>query len=274
MKKPVLGVVGLLVAIASLYGAVVLLLFLAQDMLVFPRPQVAQERLTALAAEIGAKELVLEGGAGRLYGWHYPARGQRAVLYFHGNGESVPSSYELARVATEQGFDFYVFAYRGYPGSDGAPSEEGIAEDALVIWRHLEATYGASAIVLHGRSLGGGAVGTLLDDVRPAGIIFESTFTRLVDVAADQYPIFPVRALIRHRFPTIERAEQTGDTPVLVVHGGKDQTIPVRHGRSLAEAFANAEFVEGAGFGHNDDMLLNDAALTERWRAFIARVAP
>jgi alpha-beta hydrolase superfamily lysophospholipase len=275
VKKRVVGVlVGVVGLPIALYVGILLLLFLAQDALVFPRPTASKDQLAALAARLGATELVLEGEAGRYYGWHYPAAGDRAILYFHGNGESVASSYELAHVAVRQGFDFFVFAYPGYPGSDGSPNEASIGSTARVAWHHVAERFGASGVLLHGRSLGGGAVGTLLDEARPAGIVLESTFTRLVDVAAEHYPYFPVRALLRHRFATIERAPTVTDLPVLIFHGDADRTIPVSHGRALAKSFPTAQYIEAPGWGHNDDMLMNDAKLLDAWKRFLQRAAP
>ena len=48
-----------------------------------------------------------------------------------------------------------------------------------------------------------GAVLTRLATERPVGgLVLRSPFTSLADVGAQHYPFLPVRALLRHHFPT------------------------------------------------------------------------
>jgi pimeloyl-ACP methyl ester carboxylesterase len=42
------------------------------------------------------------------------------------------------------------------------------------------------------------------------------------------------------------------DRPVLVLHGNRDEVVPIELGRALAARFPHARFVEVAGAGHND----------------------
>src|SRR5690606_28134356 len=112
------------------YGS---LLYALQDAMVFPAPSVPRASLDAAAREVGARALALEAADGtRLYGWHTAAGTQpgttsgRAVLYLHGNGAVLSASLPLQRRVRELGWDFAAVAYRGYPGSEGHPSEAGV----------------------------------------------------------------------------------------------------------------------------------------------------
>ncbi|NIW33196.1 MAG: hypothetical protein GWN25_41005 [Actinobacteria bacterium] len=102
-----------------------------------------------------------------------------------------------------------------------------------------------SRIVGHGRSLGGGAIGTLAAERPLAGLIFESTFTSVPDVV----PWAPAR-LMADRYDT-RRVLQSYEGPIVLMHGSRDTTIPYPHAERLAEAARDAELLRFVA-GHND----------------------
>ena len=127
--------------------------------------------------------------------------------------------------------------------------------------------------VFHGRSLGGGVVGTVMLDVPSAGLILESTFTSVVDRASELYPYVPVRWLLRHRFDTSSRA--SGYTrPVFVIHSTADEVIPVAHGEALHRVFPSSSFMELTGYGHNESVLGVEDKPTERVLSFLSQCVP
>ncbi|MFT4975843.1 MAG: pimeloyl-ACP methyl ester carboxylesterase [Myxococcota bacterium] len=251
------------------------LLFLWQDRVLFPAPAISRARLAELAEAAGAQEVSVETADGvSLYGWHVPGGSQRALLYFHGNGESVAHTRTVQAAAVAAGWDFVCVSPRGYPGSDGAPARGSLARDAEAAWALVTGPLGfePGQVLLHGRSLGGGMAGSLMADVHPAGLVLESTFLSLVEVGGDAFPIYPVRLLLRHRAPTAARAPAV-DYPVLILHGDQDQVISVRHGRRLAEGFPKATYVESRGFGHNDGLLHTDPAARAAWLRYLREAA-
>ncbi len=149
----------------------------------------------------------------------------------------------------ELGFSVMLFDYRGFGLSAGAPSEQGVYRDAEAAWRYLVDIRGIAPdrIALHGRSLGAAIATWLASRHTPAALVIESTFTSMPEVAAELYPLLPVRLLMRHRFPVREYLKEVR-CPVLVVHGREDELIPYRHGQALFEA-ANAPkaFMDIAG---------------------------
>ena len=145
---------------------------------------------------------------------------------------------EWKTILQDRGWHVLSVAYRGYPGSDGRPSERGLKQDISAAYAFARSELGMTPqqIVFHGRSLGGGVVGTVMLDVPSAGLILESTFTSVVDRASELYPYVPVRWLLRHRFDTSSRA--SGYTrPVFVIHSTADEVIPVAHGQALHRVF-------------------------------------
>ena len=82
--------------------------------------------------------------------------------------------------------NLFVLSYRGYGGSDGTPSEDGLILDAesVLDYLHDRVDVDSSKIILFGRSLGG-AVAIALASRHPqkvAGTIVENTFTSMSDM--------------------------------------------------------------------------------------------
>ena len=252
--------------IAGTYVSVVAVLYAGQDALIFPAPSTPRFDLDMQAARVGANVVYTTAGDGvRLYGWHHPADGTHAVLYFHGNGEVVGGRALLADAVVRRGWDFYAFAHRGYPGSDGEPSEAGMALDATAALRFITEEHGipATSVVVHGWSLGGGNAVALAARQSVGGLVVESSFTSLLAVAQQRFFFLPTSLLLRHRFDSGQAAGAV-DCPVVVVHGTEDSVVPVAHGRALSQRFDAAKYVEVDGAGHLDLVPRNAAA----WDAY------
>lgn len=252
------------------YGAI---LYQLQDTILFPVPRADREALDREAAGIGARvhEPVAADGT-RLYAWHLPGGGERLLVFFHGNGGGLGAAPWFAHHLP--GFDIVSFSYRGYPGSEGQPSEAGLVLDARAIWSLVTEQLGFSpdSIVLHGQSLGGGVVNHLLTEVQPAAATFDSTFASVLELARRRAPVLPVGLLLRHPFRSIERAPSIS-VPVLVMHGDADTLIPVSHGRRMAEAYPDARYVEVPGRGHQH-WLLDDPVALGAWTSFVQAAVP
>lgn len=250
-----------LLTLSVLYVAVGLLLRAVQAHLLFPAPAVPRADLTRMAQLAGATELSVPSEGETLYGWHRPASGTHAVLYFHGNASHAAVNVLPMRAAHEAGWDFICISPRGYPGSSGKPTPGFLRADALAAWAHATEVLGfaPSNIVLHGRSLGGGMVGELMGSVQPGGFVIESSFRSMAALVQEKIPVWPMGLILQYPLRTIGRAGSVS-APVLVLHGDADEMIPVAHGRALGAAFPTAEYVEVAGKGHNDGLLQDPVA--------------
>lgn len=99
----------------------------------------------------------------------------------------------------------------------------------------------------YGRSLGGGAACILATSRPVAALILESSFT---SVRALGRQLLVPGFLIRDPFDNLV-ALRSYRGPLLVLHGDRDEVIPVEHGRQLAAAVPVAEFAV-LTCGHND----------------------
>lgn len=243
-----------------------------------------QERLVfrpaaALRQDPGRFELPFETVRPRtadglaLHGWYLPAPAAasgRHVLFLHGNGGNVSHRLYTLRTLHRLGHAVLIIDYRGYGLSPGEPSEAGTYLDAAAAWQHLVAERGVAPhdIVIYGRSLGGAIAAALATQVSARGLVLESTFTRLADLAAHRYPLLPGRLLLRMDYDTRARAPDIA-CPVLVAHSRADASVPYALGRRLADALPHlAAFVELEG-GHNAAFRASGPAYHARLDTFI-----
>lgn len=268
---------GCVLALAPLLALVgfALLPFSLLDRVIFqPSPGVD---LTPEALGIDAESLFLETDDGlRIHAFYLPAPGaSRVLLFLHGNAGNashrLPNAAELAALDT----DVLLLDYRGYGLSEGRPSERGVYADARAALAHLQGERGfpPERIVVFGRSLGG-AVAVELAAGRPlAGLILESTFTSVSDMARDVIGI-SLGPLVGRRFASEEKIRRV-QCPLLFFHGDRDEIVPFRLGRRLFEAAPEPkEFETIPGAGHNDTTLVGGARYFQRIRSFLDQVAP
>src|SRR5665647_399233 len=257
----------LLIIVSIGYFGGLAALFLLQRSLLFPIPQVA--RTTPAAAGFPqAEEHVLTTADGeKVILWHVPARpGHPVVLYFHGNGDFLAGFFARFRDLIADGTGVVALSYRGYAGSSGQPSEQGLLQDAAAAYAFTSARYSADRIVLWGFSLGSGIAVALAADHPVAKLILEAPYTSVADVAASAFPLAPVRWLVRDPFRSDRRMARV-TAPLLVMHGARDPTIPIRFGERLfALAREPKQFVRFPEGGHND---LDDYGASETARRFI-----
>lgn len=195
----------------------------------------------------------------KLHGWYFPHESPRAVVLFsHGNYGNITHRLDLAQRLHHLGVATFLFDYRGYGRSEGQPKEKGVLADARAARTRLAELAGVdeSEIVLMGRSLGGGVAVDLAAHDGARGLILQSTFTSIPDVAAIHYPFFPVRTLMRTQFDSLHKiADYQG--PILQSHGNRDRTIPYEQGVQLFAAAGTSEgvpreFFTIEGGDHND----------------------
>ncbi len=252
--------------------------FALQDKIIFPAPRVHRAELDRLAELHGATPVELVSADGtRLYAWHRPAEappsGRRGVVFFHGNAETVYSRVQTQDFLVEHGWEVFVVAYRGYPGSEGEPGEKGIRADAMAAWEWAASEIPPERLVIHGKSLGGGVAATVAEQVQPRALVLESTFLSIPAAARDFLPFYPAKWLVWHRFETQVRAPSI-TCPVLIMHGDADRTIRVRHGRGLAPLFPDATYIEIPGGDHNTNFPVTHAESRLAYLELLESVAP
>src|SRR5689334_12101528 len=132
----------ILIIVAIGYAGGIAGMFFLQRSILFPVP--STERIAPSAAgfpEVEEHALTTADGE-KIVLWHMPAKPGRPVIpYFHGNGDYLAGFFGRFRELIADGTGVVVPAYRGYAGSSGAPSEEGLLKDAAAAYAFTTARY-------------------------------------------------------------------------------------------------------------------------------------
>ena len=190
-----------------------------------------------------------------LHAWWVPARARAIahVLLCHGNAGNVGDRVPHLELLSGAGFDVLAFDYRGYGRSTGRPGERGLQHDARAARAALlcRPAVDPDRIVYLGESLGGAVALGLALEHPPAGLILQSAFTSVRDLARLHYPLVPP-PLVPDAYPSLRRISGL-TAPLLLLHGDRDGIVPLMHGEALAEeAPGHKRMHVLAGVGHND----------------------
>lgn len=190
-----------------------------------------------------------------MFAFHLPAPiGANTLVHFHGNGEELASVVPLLRALHRAGLGVYAVEYPGYGLSRaGSPSEASLYAAAETALEHLRTRLGVSPgkTVLQGQSLGTGVAVEMALRGYGARLVLISPFTSLPDLAQRMLPFLPARYLVRDRFDSSSKAPRLR-LPALVIHGSRDEIVPVDMGRTLAARLPRARLVVIEGARHND----------------------
>ena len=210
-----------------------------------------------------------------LHGWFVPGRSDLTLLWCHGNGGNISHRLEnLLLVHNELGLNVFLFDYRGYGRSEGKPSEQGTYLDAEAALHYLDSRNDIhqDRTIYLGSSLGGGVAVELAMLRSPYGLILESTFPSIRYMARLSFPILPLHLFLQARYDSEAKIGRI-DTPLLILHGDKDDLVPIQAGRRLFDAAKDPkEFHTIVGAGHNDTYLVGGKAYWDAMGSFIDRL--
>lgn len=236
------------------YAALCAFMYAAQrSLMYFP------DRTRTVPADAGlpeAKEETLATADGeRILVWHIAPRDETkpVVIYFHGNGGALNLRVRRFAALAHEGFGVVGVSYRGYGGSSGSPSEQGLIADAVAAYELAAKRYTPARIVLWGESLGTGVAVALAAEAPVAKLVLESPFTSAVAVGASVYPFLPVRWLMKDQFRSDLRIKDV-KAPVLILHGAKDSVVPIRFGEALFGLIAGAKTFARFKHGEHYDL--------------------
>ena len=259
----------LLIVVVLGYGALLALMYIFQRQLMyFPD---ARRTAPAQAGLPQAEEIQLTSADGaKLIAWHVAPRGGKpVVLYFQGNAGGPDLRVGRFTWLIADGTGLVALNYRGYGGSSGKPSEDGLVRDAVAAYEFAAARYAPQRIVLCGESLGTAVAVALAATHAVGGLILDAPFTSAAEVGAAAYPFLPVRWLIKDAFHSDRRIARV-KAPILVLHGERDSIVPIEFGERLyALAPGPKRMVRFPQGGHVD---LDDHGAVEAVKKFLAQL--
>ena len=170
-----------------------------------------------------------------LLAWYHEKnlKDYKTILYFHGNAGSLENRIHKLNHFKNLDINFLIIAWRGFSGNEGKPSEKGLYEDgeSAVKWL-LNKGIEEKNIILYGESLGTGIATHISQNKNFAGVILETPFTSMADVAKTFYPYIPVSLVLKDKFENKKKMKNIS-SPILVMHGELDQIVPFRMGEKI-----------------------------------------
>jgi hypothetical protein len=187
----------------------------------------------------------------RLHGWKIYAENKTAgnILFFHGNGDNVstqlPNTFWLAK----EGYDLYVYDYRGYGQSQGAPDlDDTISDMEQMIAHAVQQLPEDEKLIVIGHSLGGSmAIYTVAHSAyrdRIEALITLEAFSDYNHVTQDMlskswlFWLFqwPLSFTVSNTYSPLDSIALVSPVPVCIMHSENDEMIDMYHADRLFEA--------------------------------------
>jgi fermentation-respiration switch protein FrsA (DUF1100 family) len=195
---------------------------------------------------------------------------KKTIIFFHGNAGNLRNRNYKLNELSKIDINFLIVSYRGFSGNQGKPTEQGLYEDArsTLDWLKINGAIEKN-LILYGESLGSAVAIETAQNKDLAGIILESPFTSMVELAQKYYPVLPVKYLLKDKYETIKKLPNI-NSPLLVLHGKLDNIVPFSMGKKLFEKANEPKFKY---FIDNDDhMMRYDQKLLGEIKKFISGI--
>jgi uncharacterized protein len=197
------------------------------------------------------KEVTLKSGDGtQLHGWYIQSTASNVlgtVVHFHGNAQNLTAHSSFVDWLPDEGYNLFMFDYRGYGKSGGKPSRKGLFMDGIAALEKVRTLPGVDTnrIVIIGQSLGGTtalAIAGRHPELAGQAIISDSSFYSYRRIVRDKIKTIPLLSLVRvplswlvigDAYSPAPTIGNISPTPVLFMHGTADIVIPMHHSKWL-----------------------------------------
>lgn len=208
--------------------------------------------VTPAMLHINSEDVYFHSGKYVLHGWwlhaKQPVKG--TVLFLHGNAENISTHIASVYWLPAEGYDVFLFDYRGYGLSGGKPDLPGIQQDYAAALDYLFRRPDADKtnVFVLGQSLGAAVVLVGTDSSpyksRLRGIIVEGAFTSYRRVAREMFGRFwltwlfqwPLSLTINDDYRPVDHIAGISPTPILLIHSEQDEVIPFHNALDLYAA--------------------------------------
>ncbi len=198
-----------------------------------------------------------------LTGLFFPPAGRpkATVVHFHGNAQNMTAHYPFSAWLAAEGYNVFIFDYRGYGASGGKAGLDGVVEDGKAALAHALKLPGARAdkVVVFGQSLGGAiAVAAVAESgFKPAALVIEGSFHSYRGVAAAvlrsrwftwPFSWLPYLVVSGRHSPAAYIGAM--DCPKFFLHAAGDITVPYAQGVLLYAAAGQPKEFHEVPSGH------------------------
>lgn len=201
-----------------------------------------------------------------LHGWLFRARAELGtVLVMHGNAENLSTQVNSVLWLVKEGFNLFIFDYRGFGRSSGSAEIHGVHRDARAALRFVSSVPSLSqkGIAVLGQSIGAAiAIHTVaLSPERQfvKMVIVDSPFSGYRSIAREKlagffltWPFqYPLSYLLNDLYSPDRWISSIAPRPLLIITDSSDNIVPPHHGKILFSlARQPKEFILTDGLGH------------------------
>lgn len=206
------------------------------------------------------EEVWMESDDGEmLYGWYLRAKRPIAsAVYCHGNKGNLTTPAHLMPHLLDSGVNVLLFDYRGYGRSTGRPTVHGVIADTVAAARFHEKIRPKNLpSILYGFSIGGAIAAQVIRYHSFDGLILQSTFTSLPDIARVAFPRLPMHLFSGRLFDTLSVVRNLR-IPLLIIHGDKDEVCPRWMADALYQACGSDKQIQRVEGGLHKDLWERD----------------
>lgn len=237
-------------AILLVYILVFIILWFVQDRFIFQRLPLDKNYAFSISADFD--EIWIHGKDGTKLNGIYiksPDTSKALIVYTHGNRHHLQRYARAAVELSHYGYDVLMPDYRGYGKSEGYPVEEDLYYDMEEWLHYADSIIKPSNYIFYGRSLGSAMATYAATKKKSKLVILETPFDEIKSAAPMVFsPLLNVLPF-KSSFSNISRLPHL-DCPILIIHGTKDELIPLEAVQRLASAATNTELVVIEGAGH------------------------
>lgn len=206
-----------------------------------------------------------------LVAWKFTKNNKfKTLLFFHGNAGKLDNRVYKLNELSKLDLNYLIVAYRGFSGNKGKPTEKGLYQDARAAKEWLNSKgIKDNEIILYGESLGTAIAIDLAKQFNFSGVILESPFTSMEILAQKYYPYLPAKYILKDKYKSIEKIQKI-NSPILVMHGKKDNIVPFYMGEEIYNKFNGLKY---SYFNDYDDHMMDfNEELIDSIKNFISSI--
>ena len=217
-----------------------------------------------------------------LNGWFIPGKKTtpdddlHTLLWFHGNAGNINRRLDNLKMLHDRvPVNVFIIDYRQYGKSEGRISEKGTYLDAkaALAYLHSRKDINNEKIIFFGRSLGSAVAVDLAVKEQCCALILETPFTSIKEMGKELYPfLLIILDLLKTKYDSLSKISEI-KVPTLIMHGDKDELVPIEQGRKLYEqANEPKEFYTIPGAMHNDTHIVGGEEYFDVIKRFVSKL--
>lgn len=213
----------------------------------------------------------VSGDGTKLSGWFLKPKTSRpkgTIVFSHGNAGAM--GYHLGFVVwlVDAGYQVFMYDYRGFGKSGGVLDRRGMVNDVKAAFAHVRTRpdVDANRLISFGHSLGGAKSLTAIGETPVKGlraIVTDGAFASyqsMARVVAGQVGA----GVVSDELSPKDYIAKVSPVPVLIVHGDKDEVVPVSEGKLLFSMAKEPKTLFEVEAGHHGDSLSRDSGAYRR----------